>query len=288
MVSSSAYSESLSDLVFFSSPQFSITESELRLYLRRQVNPDGSVAWGSEEQVRQGLSDLYALKVFSAEANEQNLVSEEEATWIAYYQVAIEGVRRLIQAKALEIMDGIDWEAEASERYIASKEEFLQPASLTVRHLLIKAGVTRSQEAAFALVGELVPEQVSALDFEGVVKQYSEEPGASETGGLLPAFGRGEMVPEFEQAAFALSEKGELSAPVLTDYGVHVIQLVDRTEQRIAPFNQVKQKLIEELKSLRWEQTIASIKASAQSVRPEGLVIHQDNIDEFMLSLDDF
>jgi len=63
-------------------------------------------------------------------------------------------------------------------------------------------------------------------DFAEVAKEVSEDPGSAPNGGDLGCFGKGQMVPEFEEAAFSL-EKGEVSQPIKTDFGYHIIQVYD-------------------------------------------------------------
>lgn len=65
------------------------------------------------------------------------------------------------------------------------------------------------------------------MTFEDAAKEYSQDPGSAEDGGNLGEFGLGEMVPEFEIAAFAL-EKDQISDVVQTDYGYHIIQVTDK------------------------------------------------------------
>ena len=64
-------------------------------------------------------------------------------------------------------------------------------------------------------------------DFAEVAKEVSEDPGSAPNGGDLGCFGKGQMVPEFEQAAFSL-DVGEVSQPVKTDFGYHIIQVYDK------------------------------------------------------------
>lgn len=69
---------------------------------------------------------------------------------------------------------------------------------------------------------------LSGESFESLAMKYSEDPSTANKGGLLPWFGTGKMVEEFENAAFDLNEAGDLAGPVRTDYGFHLIKLVDK------------------------------------------------------------
>ena len=64
--------------------------------------------------------------------------------------------------------------------------------------------------------------------FESLAMKYSEDPSTANKGGVLPWFGTGKMVEDFEEAAFALSEVGDITGPVRTDYGFHLIKLLDK------------------------------------------------------------
>lgn len=75
-------------------------------------------------------------------------------------------------------------------------------------------------------------------NFDQLVAQYSEDPSSSQSQGLLPYFGTGRMVPEFEEAAYALKNNGDISEPVLTSYGWHILKRVDLRE--IPNFEQAK------------------------------------------------
>ncbi len=66
------------------------------------------------------------------------------------------------------------------------------------------------------------------VDFAGLAKKYSEDRGSAASGGELPWFGTGRMVPEFEDAAFAIAGIGDYSAPVKTSFGWHIIKILDK------------------------------------------------------------
>ncbi|MFN3528554.1 MAG: peptidylprolyl isomerase [Bacteroidia bacterium] len=74
---------------------------------------------------------------------------------------------------------------------------------------------------------ELYKKVQAGESFEQLVAQYSEDPSSASNQGLLPYFGTGRMVPEFEEAAFALQNDGDISAPILTPYGWHIIKRID-------------------------------------------------------------
>ncbi|QPC45985.1 peptidylprolyl isomerase [Mangrovibacillus cuniculi] len=82
-------------------------------------------------------------------------------------------------------------------------------------------------------------------DFAELAKEYSTDPGSAENGGDLGFFGTGVMDPAFEEAAYAL-EVGEVSEPVETQFGVHIIKLTDKKEKQ--PFEEVKEKMENDLK----------------------------------------
>jgi peptidyl-prolyl cis-trans isomerase C len=83
-------------------------------------------------------------------------------------------------------------------------------------------------------------------DFAALAKASSEDPGSAKNGGDLGAFGRGQMVPPFEQAAFAL-KPGEISGVVETPFGFHIIKVSEKTPGRKLAFAEVKERLKNDL-----------------------------------------
>jgi peptidyl-prolyl cis-trans isomerase NIMA-interacting 1 len=113
-------------------------------------------------------------------------------------------------------------------------EQAGQPNEIAARHLLVSyqgamrasPSVTRTKAEAQIRATEALTRAKAGEDFEVLVKEFSDEPGAGDRGGSLGRFGRGMMVPAFEKAAFKLTP-GQISDLIETPFGFHVIQ---RTE----------------------------------------------------------
>jgi peptidyl-prolyl cis-trans isomerase D len=144
-------------------------------------------------------------------------------------------------------------EAQISEYYKTHQQEFQQAEEVRVRHILIRPNTQDEAgwQAALARAREVYTKAVApGADFAALAKQYSDDPGSKDSGGDLGWFSRGRMVKEFEDAAFAL-KPGEVSAPVKSQFGYHILKLEGRRPGGIRPLSEVhdliKEKLLEGL-----------------------------------------
>lgn len=113
-----------------------------------------------------------------------------------------------------------------------------RPARGTMKaaHLMIGANKNQAEDAeiesARNKANEIYEKLKKGESFEVLVSQYSDDPSSNGSGGVLPLFGTGtttRMVPEFEDAAFKLSKDGDISEPIQTDYGFHIIKRLEYT-----------------------------------------------------------
>jgi peptidyl-prolyl cis-trans isomerase D len=128
-------------------------------------------------------------------------------------------------------------DADVQADYAANTESFRKGEEIHARHILYKleGGNDGAQKAkAEAAVRRLR----GGADFAALAKAESDDPGSKSSGGDLGSFPRGRMVKEFEEAAFAAKEK-EIVGPVKTNFGYHVIQVLERTGERVQPFFEV-------------------------------------------------
>lgn len=130
-----------------------------------------------------------------------------------------------------------------SDEEIRSLYEAELPGSrVRARHILLRipVGATQTQEDSVrALAGDLRARVLDGENFALLAGEFSEDPGSAPNGGDLGSFARGEMVPAFEEAAFAL-DAGGVSEIVETSFGIHIIQVDERItppmEEGLEPF----------------------------------------------------
>jgi peptidyl-prolyl cis-trans isomerase C len=126
-----------------------------------------------------------------------------------------------------------------------------------VRHILIRpeSEDPAAKGKAAKLAGDLLARLKKGEDFAALASQYSADPGSKGNGGELPPIGRGETVPPFEQAAWALA-KGQTSGVVESPFGFHLIQLIDVVPASTVPYDQVRGRLEQFLRQRDLKQTV--------------------------------
>ena len=128
------------------------------------------------------------------------------------------------------------------------------------RHILVE-----SEDEAKAVAAELK----KGTDFAELAKQKSKDPGAAAEGGDLGYFTKDQMVPEFAETAFKL-EKGQLSEPVKTQFGWHVIKVEDKRERPVPPFEQVKDQIQTFVMRKAQSEMISKLREGAKIERLDG------------------
>lgn len=118
--------------------------------------------------------------------------------------------------------------------YEDEKASSLRAEQRASSHILIQVNDDRGDAAANELITEIATRLQEGESFEALASELSEDPGSAQTGGKLDAVGKGIFDPAFEDALWALNETGEVSAPVKTDFGYHIIRL-DGIEQEDYP-----------------------------------------------------
>ena len=162
-------------------------------------------------------------------------------------------------------------EEEARKYYDSRPDLFSTEPLLTASHILRKASTESEFEEAQKEVAILRARIEEGEEFVEVVRKESDD---SQNDGHLGQFGRGRMVPSFEKEAFAL-EVGELSQPVRTQFGWHLIQLHERSEPKVTPFEEICEQVIEYLQERRkdkvFDEFLDSLKKKAEITEVSGI-----------------
>jgi parvulin-like peptidyl-prolyl isomerase len=152
-------------------------------------------------------------------------------------------------------------EEEAKKFYEENKTEFSQPETVKASHILFRVNKEDSEEVVNQKLKAAQGAEARAKkgeDFSALAKELSEEPGAKESGGDLGFFPKDRMVPEFAEVAF--SEKvGEVSNPVRTQFGWHVIKVTDKKAAGTLPYDEVKSQLMTYLKAKKQEEAAQDV-----------------------------
>ena len=156
-------------------------------------------------------------------------------------------------------------EADLQRVYNQNQEQFRVPEQVKVRHILLKTeGKPASDDAKIKAQAEDLLKQVRAgANFADLVKKYSEDTGSVSNGGEYTV-NRGQMVPEFEKASFSL-KPGETDL-VKTQYGYHIVQVLQHDQARLKPFAEAKTDLAAQWKKQRVSEKMQQISDQAQSM----------------------
>ncbi|MBF0679125.1 MAG: peptidylprolyl isomerase [Devosia sp.] len=138
--------------------------------------------------------------------------------------------RALRRAYFAEAIAGAVTEEAVRADYDAFVAQFTPTEEISAAHILVP-----TEEEANAIKAELD----AGGDFAAIAKEKSIDPGSGANGGELGFFGKGMMVPQFEEAAFALTEPGQVSAPVQSQFGWHIIKLAEKRQSQPPTFEQV-------------------------------------------------
>ncbi len=228
-----------------------ITEAEFELFL--QNVPREQQAYLSNPQFRQQcLDQMISMYLFAQYGQDEKLNESEE------YLKVVENVKReiLAQMAIREVMKGTEVsDQEILDYYEANKQQFTKGDTVSARHIL-----TDSEEKCSSILEEI---QNGNQTFEDAAKEFSTCPSGAK-GGDLGEFGRGQMVKEFEEAAFT-AQIGQLVGPVKTQFGYHLIRVDKKNEAATASLDEVKENirrtLLQKKQNERYDSKVAALRA---------------------------
>jgi peptidyl-prolyl cis-trans isomerase C len=227
---------------------------------RKIVVPDGEI----DAQIAQIRAQ------FQTDAQFQQALATQKMTIEAVREDARSeiGVEKLVES---EMGDKIAVKPEAiTDFYQKNQDKFQQGARVRASHILIS--VPETADAATKLQARTKAEGVlkdlkAGKDFAAAAKENSQDPGSAPNGGDLGFFEQGQMVPPFEQAAFAL-KPGEMSDLVESQFGYHIIKVADKQASRAVSIEeakpQIEQYLTGQNRQAQTEAFVNTLKAKAK------------------------
>lgn len=203
-----------------------VTQEDVNFFLQN-LDPQNASQFQSPEGQKRLLTELIHQELFYLEAKKQKL--DRNQAFIKSLEQLKENY--LKQFAITQLLTSVSvTEDEIESYYKEHQDQFITPKSVQAKHILVE-----KEEDARKIFQEI---KEGSIHFEEAAKKYSTCPSKAR-GGDLGYFHRGQMIPEFEEAAFHM-EKGAISEPVKTQFGYHIIKLVDKREERARDLKEVK------------------------------------------------
>ena len=222
-----------------------ITELEVMLFLQ-PFGQQAMMLYQSEQGRKMIIDDVISMRLYALEGESKKLDEAPE------FKAALENTRRAMLAQSAMremIKDSKVTDDDAKKFYDSNASMFTQPERIHARHILVKP---ESEDVTAQIISELK----AGVSFDVLARKYSIDPGSASRGGDLGEFPKGVMVPEFEEAAFALKNPGDISQPVKSQFGWHIIKLEAKIPASAAPFEQVKPQIMQELQNQKTQELL--------------------------------
>ncbi len=247
----------MSEKILASVGGLNVTEADVAA-LMQSLGPRGE-RYASPEGQRALVEELVAQKLFLLDAR-KNLLEAQPEFRARLQQVKDQLLTEYAIKKVIERADVKEEEVRAF--YDENLDKFTQGEQINASHILVE-----TEEEALRIAEEIA----GGKTFEEAAKAYSSCP-SKDAGGNLGEFGRGQMVPEFEEAAFAL-EVGTVSAPVKTQFGYHLIRVNAKTEAKPISYNEARQSIYERLTAEKQQAAYRSRVAQLKIAYPVDMMI---------------
>lgn len=221
-----------------------VTQEDVRLYIEKYVPEQARPnVYMQQKKLEDIVFGLFVTNKLAAAAEKRSLSPAEQ--------------RELNDAKARVLsklqIDHLyakakkpNFEKLAEETYKSNPDRFGTPESLHAEHILVDMK-SRTEEEALKRANEVLAQAKSGgRPFAELALEYSDDPSAKQNKGDLGFFTRNKMVKPFEDAAFAMKEPGEITGPVKSPFGFHVIRLVERQPGMLKPYDTLKAQLVKD------------------------------------------
>ena len=228
-----------------------VNASHILVRLTPGFNPDDTLnAWEKAMQIRKRIYDGESFEEVARATSDDPSAKTNSGNfgYFTVFQLSYPFENEAYQAEHGELSMPV--RTRFGYHIIRVNDKKKSRGEIKVAHIMIGLNQYDENEAK-ELVAEIYDDLIDGSSFELLADEFSTDVRAGQ-GGELPWFGIGRIVPEFEDAAFALEKPGDISEPVRTDYGWHIIKLLENKE--IPPFDEIKKEMLDRIMSSRDER----------------------------------
>ncbi|MDX1676609.1 SurA N-terminal domain-containing protein [Arsukibacterium sp.] len=237
-------------------------------------------------QLEQQSRDISYVVVKAENFADQVTISEQMVE--DYYQMQLQRfatepkvAAEYVELSAAALAEDIEITEQQIEAYYAANQaRFSTAEQRQVAHIMLESD--GADETVAAEAAALLTQLQQGADFAELAKAHSDDTFSAESGGVLDNLEPGQMDPDFEQAAFALTEAGQLTGVVQSEYGYHIIKLVSLTPGQQQPLAEVRDTIIERLKQEQATEQFYQLQTRMAEVAFEV----PDNLEETAAVLD--
>lgn len=250
--------------VIISQGGVSVTMQDIDAYAQKIPEGDRVGFFDNPKRIENVLMSLLLTKQLAAEARAQKIdqdalvqkeLSQSEDDVLA--RADMEHFRKSLTPPSFENL--------AKEYYLAHKSEFVVPGTINVKHVLV-SNKERSEAEAKARIAEVESAaKANPEQFDALIEKYSDDPSKGDNHGLMEDAGSSKYVPPFVEAAKALKKPGQISPPVKTQFGYHVLKLVEHKPDVQRAFAQVHDELIARLRTEYIDRQVADHQAQKRN-----------------------
>jgi len=232
-----------SDIVVSLAANSDVRFCDLYYYLKA-TTPDArrSQTLARPGAIYQAADNLTVINALATQEQASSKLDPDFLTWQAEDFIT----RKRMNVRLTELLESriahVNVEVLAQEYYQANPKEFLTPASVSVDHILIKAE-RRGYSEALREIEKIQNLLSQGRDFRDLAADYSEDQSSEMNRGFLGIIRPGQTYPTFEEAAYGLTYPGEVSDPVFSIFGIHLIRLNELIPAEKIPYDQVAGKL---------------------------------------------
>lgn len=268
--------------VLLESKEAKITDRDFEARIAAIPEKDRAEVLASRDRIRKILEGLLVDKTLAARARSAGIDGEP----IFGREMELESDNFLAQEllkRAVARITYPDFDARAKELYLVNPKKYTAPERVHASHLLVEVDQNRSAEDALKRIQEIRAQAIAGKPFAELVEEYSDDAATKPTKGDLGFFEAKDMVPPFSRVAFSMSKPEEISEPVRTEFGYHLIQFHEKEPEKLRPFEDVKAQIVQGLR----DKFLADFrkKMISEIVSDPALKLNSEAVDRYKTTL---